>query len=68
MGFTEVMTAVFIVLKLAGGISWSWFFVFLPEIVAIIAYVFIFESAIKESKEMRRKHEEIFLNNWRNKK
>lgn len=40
MGFTEVLTIVFIVLKLLGVINWSWFFVLLPEILAIL-FIFI---------------------------
>ena len=35
MGFTEVLTIVFIVLKLTGVINWAWWFVLLPEIIAI---------------------------------
>lgn len=35
MGFTEVLTIVFIVLKLMGVINWSWWLVLLPEIIAI---------------------------------
>lgn len=42
MGFLEVLTIVFIALKLMGYISWSWFFVLLPEIVAFVIYVLWF--------------------------
>jgi len=42
MGFTEVLTIVFIVLKLIGVINWSWFFVLLPEIIAFVLYAIIF--------------------------
>ena len=41
MGFTEVLTIVFIVLKLAGVISWSWWLVLLPEIIVIVLHVVI---------------------------
>lgn len=40
MGFTEVLTIAFILLKLLGVINWSWFFVLLPEILAIFFYLF----------------------------
>jgi len=40
MGFTEVLTLVFIVLKLTGVIDWGWFYVLLPEIIALTLYVF----------------------------
>ena len=38
MGFTEVLTIVFIALKLLGVISWSWWLVLLPEILAFVVY------------------------------
>jgi hypothetical protein len=44
MGLLEVLTIVFIVLKLVGIIDWSWWLVLLPEIIAFgiyIAWVFI---------------------------
>lgn len=39
MGFTEVLTIVFIVLKLIGVISWGWVYVLLPEIIAVVLYI-----------------------------
>lgn len=42
MGFLEALTILFIVLKLCDVISWSWFIVLLPLIIAIIFYIFIF--------------------------
>ena len=39
MGFTELLTIVFVVLKLIGTIDWSWWLVLLPEIVAITFYL-----------------------------
>ena len=41
MGFCELLTIVFIVLKLVGIISWSWWLVLLPEIIAVLFYVAI---------------------------
>lgn len=41
MGFCELLTIVFIVLKLVGVISWSWWLVLLPEIIAVSFYVAI---------------------------
>lgn len=38
MGFCEVLTIVFMVLKLVGTINWSWWVVLLPEIIAFIFY------------------------------
>jgi len=42
MGFTEVLTIVFIVLKLLGVIDWKWIFVILPELIAVGFYAVIF--------------------------
>ena len=38
MGICEVLTIVFVVLKLCGVIGWGWFFVLLPEIIAFAWY------------------------------
>ena len=35
MGFTEVLTLIFITLKLTGYIDWSWFYVLLPTIISL---------------------------------
>ena len=41
MGFTEVLTIVFVVLKLLGKIDWSWWLVLLPEIIAVAIYIIL---------------------------
>lgn len=46
MGFTEVLTIIFIVLKLLGVISWSWWIVLLPEIVMAVIYVIMVLSVV----------------------
>lgn len=46
MGFTEILTIVFITLKLTGVIAWSWFYVLLPEIVMVVIYISILLFAI----------------------
>lgn len=38
MGICELLTAVFIVLRLCGVIGWNWWLVLLPEIVAAAFY------------------------------
>ena len=35
MGFSEVLTLIFVALKLLGAITWSWWLVLLPEIIAV---------------------------------
>jgi Transmembrane Fragile-X-F protein len=41
MGFAEVLTLIFVVLKRTGSIDWSWWVVFLPEIIAFGIYAVI---------------------------
>lgn len=41
IGFTGLLTIVFIVLKLTGIISWSWLFVLMPIILSISFFIFI---------------------------
>lgn len=56
MGFTELLTIVFVVLKLIGVISWSWFFVLLPEIIAFVVYALLIVALIVSNI---RTHREI---------
>jgi hypothetical protein len=39
MGFTEILTLIFIVLKLTHQIDWSWWWVLSPELFVIVLYV-----------------------------
>lgn len=39
MGLAEVLTIIFVVLKLVDVIDWSWWLVLLPEIIAIGVYI-----------------------------
>ncbi|MGE7688400.1 transmembrane Fragile-X-F protein [Lysinibacillus sp. NPDC097214] len=41
MGIAEVLTIVFVVLKLTGVIAWSWWLVLLPAIISFSIYAFI---------------------------
>ena len=46
MGFTEILTIIFIVLKLTGTTTWSWAQVFIPEIIAASFYVALVVAVI----------------------
>lgn len=35
MGFLDVLTIIFVVLKLLGVINWSWWLVFSPVLIAV---------------------------------
>jgi len=41
VGIAEVLTVVFIVLKLTDVISWSWWLVLLPAIISFSIYIII---------------------------
>ena len=55
MGLAEVLTIIFVVLKLVGVIDWSWWLVLLPEIIAVGLY--ILGGSLKIS--LRRKIKQI---------
>lgn len=46
MGFTEVLTILFIVLKATGYINWSWWLVFTPELVAAAFYLLVLIGSV----------------------
>ena len=54
MIFTELLTLIFIVLKVRGLIDWSWWLVLLPEIVAALFYVKTAIVMILSVKSMNR--------------
>lgn len=58
MGITEVLTVIFVVLKLIGQIDWSWWLVLLPEILAFAAYAALIALhvtvTIQASREIRK--------------
>lgn len=42
MGILEALTLIFVILKLVGVISWSWWIVLSPLFAALIFYGFVF--------------------------
>ena len=67
MGFTEVLTIVFIALKSLGVISWSWWLVLLPEILAFVVYAIMVISAVVVNARVHRniqKSMEDFDRKW----
>lgn len=63
MGFTEVLTIVFVVLKLRGVITWAWWIVLLPEILAVAFYLILLLVQIvgfhKVNKNIRKHFDEF---------
>lgn len=41
MGICEVLTIVFAICKIFGVVAWSWWVVFLPEIIAFGLYILL---------------------------
>ncbi|MEI3163001.1 MAG: hypothetical protein V8S74_06320 [Lachnospirales bacterium] len=58
MGLCEVLTIIFVLCKLFGVITWSWWLVFLPEIIAVATYILIWVfsviSVIKANKQINK--------------
>ena len=54
MGFTEVLTIIFIVLKLLGVIDWNWFLVLLPEIIACLVYILALMMIGKQELDIKK--------------
>lgn len=45
MVITELLTILFIILKLLGVVNWEWVVVFTPEIIGVLIYVAMFVLA-----------------------
>ena len=54
MGFTELLTIVFVVLKLIGTIDWSWWWVLLPEIIGVVFYAYLMIASLRSSAARNR--------------
>lgn len=39
MGFFEILTIIFVLLKIFDLVQWSWWIVLLPEIIAFVIYI-----------------------------
>ncbi|XZI46344.1 hypothetical protein ACSXEH_06580 [Clostridium perfringens] len=58
MGILEVLTLIFIVLKLCGVIAWSWWLVLLPEIIGLILYFIVGIGITITGKKISKKMED----------
>lgn len=60
----EILTIIFVTMKLLGKIEWSWWLVLLPEIIALVLYVLIVVSIIvshnRINKRMNKYFKDIF--------
>lgn len=60
MGITEILTIIFVVMKLIGVISWSWWLVFLPEIIAVGIYLIFIIWWVWETRRIRKETRKMF--------
>ncbi len=51
LGLCDVLTIVFLVLKLVGTIDWSWWWVFSPTLIALGLYIVLLVVAATISKD-----------------
>lgn len=65
MGFTELLTFVFIALKLTEVIAWSWWLVLLPEIIAAVVYILIVVVLCSGTVKTERAYNRILGNRRR---
>ena len=61
MGFTEILTIIFILLKVFGVITWSWWLVFLPEIIAVALYLIIIICQIAGFRKIDKRMKKHFV-------
>lgn len=60
MIFTEILTIVFVVLRLIGAIDWSWWLVLLPEIIAVVFYVLVVIASLRATASMNRSFARLY--------
>lgn len=64
MGFTEILTIIFVILKLTGCIAWSWWLVLLPEIIAVGLYLIWLAAVLITARKAERKIDNIIRHDW----
>lgn len=50
MGLAEFLTIVFVLFKVFNVVDWSWWLVFLPELIALVIYVALFIGIVISHK------------------
>lgn len=53
MGLCEILAIIFVLCKVFGVVTWSWWAVFTPEIIAIAIYIFMLIFGVSLIKEKR---------------
>lgn len=60
MGFTELLTIIFILAKIFGVIDWNWFLVLLPELIAIVVYIIFILIACHSNKIIEKNFDKFW--------
>lgn len=60
MGIGEILTIIFVTMKLLGKIEWSWWLVLLPEIIALALYVLIVVCIIVSCNRTNKRKNKYF--------
>lgn len=60
MGIGEILTIIFVIVKLLGKVTWSWWLVFLPEIIAVAIYILIVISVIVSVGKANKRKDKYF--------
>lgn len=60
MGFTEILTIIFVLLKVFGVISWSWWLVFSPEIIMIVIYIILIIASIRTHRKATKRFDDMW--------
>lgn len=60
MGFTEILTIIFVLLKAFGVISWSWWLVFSPEIIMIVIYIILIIAGVRGHRKATKRFYDIW--------
>lgn len=54
MGICEILTIIFVIAKICGALTWSWFFVLLPEIIAFVIYAVLIIWQIHTARKISK--------------
>ena len=60
MGFTELLTIIFILAKIFGVIDWNLFLVLLPELFAIVVYLIFILIAFYSNKIIEKNFDKFW--------
>ncbi|MGH2319383.1 hypothetical protein ACRC6Q_16710 [Planococcus sp. SE5232] len=64
MGILEVLTIIFIVLKITGTIDWSWWVVLSPTIISVSLYIIWFIVLLVINRKARNHIDKHFDNDF----